>query len=87
METAMQRMEEAHTEMVQVMTQCMVNCNSKELPLGMQQVLDNHSQMVQMIPDMLAVADNNLSQNNLGSKKPRGEAEITLLAYKIYGEI
>jgi hypothetical protein len=36
---------------------------------------------------MLAVADNNLSQNNLGSKEPRGEAEITLLACKTCGEI
>jgi hypothetical protein len=57
----------------------MVNCDSKELPPGMQQVLDNHSQM---IPHMLAVADNNLSQNNLGSKEPRDDAEITLQACK-----
>jgi hypothetical protein len=65
----------------------MVNCDGKELPPGMQQVLDNHSQMVQMKPHMLAVADNNLSQNNPGSKEPRGEVEITLLACKICGEI
>jgi hypothetical protein len=87
MEIVMQQMVEVHTEMMQVMTQCMVHCDSKELPPGMQQVLDNHSQMVQMIPHMLAVTDNNLSQNNLSSKEPRGEAEITLLAYKISGEI
>jgi hypothetical protein len=36
---------------------------------------------------MLVVADNNLSQNNLGSQEPRGDAEITLLAYKIGEEI
>jgi hypothetical protein len=80
-------MVEVHTEMMQVMTQYIVNFDSKELPPGMQQVLYNHSQMVQMIPHMLAVADNKLSQNNLGSKEPRGEAEITLLACKIFGEI
>jgi hypothetical protein len=87
MDIVMQQMVEVHTEMMQVMTQCMVHCDSKELPPGMQQVLDNHSQMVQMIPHMLAVADNNLFQNNLGSMEIRGEAEITLLACKNCGEI
>jgi hypothetical protein len=87
MELAMQRMVEVHTEMMQVMTQYMVNCDSKELPPGMQQVLDNHSQMVQMMPHILSSTNDNLSQNNLGSKEPRGEAEITLLACKSYGEI
>jgi hypothetical protein len=43
--------------------------------------------MVQMIPHMLAVADNNLPQNNLGSKEPRDEAKVALLACKICGEI
>jgi hypothetical protein len=65
----------------------MVNRDSKELPPGMQQVLDNHSQMIQMIPHMLAVADDNLSQKNIGSKEPRDDAEITLLACKIGEEI
>jgi hypothetical protein len=87
MVVAIQQMVEVHTEIMQVMTQYMVNGDSKELPPGMEQVLDNHSQMVQMIPHMLAVADNNPPQNNLGSKEPRGEAEITLLACKICGEI
>jgi hypothetical protein len=36
---------------------------------------------------MLAVANNNLTQNNLGSKKTRGDVEITLQACKICGEI
>jgi hypothetical protein len=36
---------------------------------------------------MLAVADDNLSQKNLGSKEPRDDAEITLLACKIGEEI
>jgi hypothetical protein len=35
MEIAMQQMVEVHTEMMQVMTQDMVNCDSKELPPGM----------------------------------------------------
>jgi hypothetical protein len=84
--TAVQQMIEVHTEVMQVMTQCMIHWDSKVLPLGMQQVLDNHSQMVQMIPQILA-SINNLPQNNLGNKKPRDRAEITLQACKICGEI
>jgi hypothetical protein len=53
----------------------------------MQQVLDDHSRMVQMMPQILASINNNLPQNNLGSKEPRGEAKITLQACKICGEI
>jgi hypothetical protein len=69
------------------MTQYMVNGNSKELPPGMHQALDNHSQMIQMIPEMLAVANNNLPQDDVGSKESRGDAEIIQLACKNYGEI
>jgi hypothetical protein len=50
-------------------------------------VLDDHSQMVQMMPQILASTNNNLPQNDLGSKEPRDEAKITFLAYKIYGVI
>jgi hypothetical protein len=46
MEVVMQRVVEVHSGMMQVMTQYMVNRDSKELPPGMQQVLDNHSQMI-----------------------------------------
>jgi hypothetical protein len=35
MEIVLEQMVEVHTEMMQVMTQCMVNCDSKELPPGM----------------------------------------------------
>jgi hypothetical protein len=43
MEIAMQQMVEVHTEMIQVLTQDMVNRGSKNIPPGMQQVLDDHS--------------------------------------------
>jgi hypothetical protein len=76
----MQRMMEMHTEMMRVLTQILINTDSKRLPPGMQQVLDNHSQMIQMIPQMLVVANNKLPQNNLSSKEPIGETETTLLA-------
>jgi hypothetical protein len=45
----MQRMVEVHTQMMRVLTQNMFNHDSKELPPGMQQVLDDHSQIVQMM--------------------------------------
>jgi hypothetical protein len=35
----------------------------------------------------MASTDNNLPQNDHGSKEPRGDAEMTLWACKIYGEI
>jgi hypothetical protein len=41
--TAVQQMVEVHTEVMQVMTKCMIHWDSKELPPGMQQVLDDHS--------------------------------------------
>jgi hypothetical protein len=43
MEVAMQRMVEMHTEMMRVLTQHMINCDSNEIPPGMQQVLDDHT--------------------------------------------
>jgi hypothetical protein len=43
MEIAMQRMVEAPTKMTLLMTQYMVNRDSKMLPPGMQQLLDDHS--------------------------------------------
>jgi hypothetical protein len=60
METVMQQMVEEHTEMMRVLTQNMVNHDSKEIPPGMQQVLDNHTRIIQMISQNLASTNNNL---------------------------
>jgi hypothetical protein len=49
MEIAMQRMVKVHTEMMRVLTQNMVNRDSNEIPPGMQQVLDNHTRIIQMM--------------------------------------
>jgi hypothetical protein len=84
MEVARQQIFEVHTEMMRVMTQDMINPDSKELPPGMLQVLDNHSRIVQMMSQILASTNNNLPQNHHGSKEPRGDAEITLQACRIY---
>jgi hypothetical protein len=43
LEMAMQQLVEAHTGIMQMMTQNMANHDSKELPLRVQQVLDDHS--------------------------------------------
>jgi hypothetical protein len=84
MEIVMQQMVEVHSGIIRVMTQDMVNRDSKELPPGMPQVLDDHSRMVQMMSQILASTNNNLPQNNIGSKEPRDSAETTLLTCKIF---
>jgi hypothetical protein len=71
-------MVEVHAELMRVLTRNLINSGSKELPLGVQQVLDDYSRMVQMMPQILASTNNNLPQNNLGSKEPRDDAQITL---------
>jgi hypothetical protein len=87
LEIAMQRMVEVHTEMVRVLTPDMVNCGGKDIPPGMQQVLDDHSRIVQMMSQIVASANNSLPQNDHGGKEPRGGVEMTLQACKRYGEI
>jgi hypothetical protein len=87
MEIAMQRMVEAHTEMTQLMTQNMINHDSKSLPPGMQQLLDKDSRIVKMMSQILASTNNNLSQNDHGGKEPRDDVKVTLQACKICGEI
>jgi hypothetical protein len=80
-------MVEVHTEMMRVLTQDMVNCGSKNIPLGMQQVLDDHSRIVQMMSQIVASTNNSLPQNDHGGKEPRGDVEMTLQACKRCGEI
>jgi hypothetical protein len=41
----------------------MVNRDSKELPPGVQQVLDDHSRIVQMMSQIVASTNNSLPQN------------------------
>jgi hypothetical protein len=53
----------------------------------MQQVLNDHSRIVQMMSQILANTNNNPPQNNLGNKESRDGAVITLRACKICGKI
>jgi hypothetical protein len=73
--------------MMRVLTQDMVNYGNKDIPPGMQQVLDDHSRIVQMMSQMVASTNNSLPQNDHGGKEPRGDVEMTLQACKRCGEI
>jgi hypothetical protein len=64
-------MVEVHTEMMRVLTQNMVNCGNKDIPPGMQQVLNDHSRIVQMMSQIVANTNNSLPQNDHGAKTTR----------------
>jgi hypothetical protein len=85
MVSAIQRMVEVHAKLMQVMTQNLINSDDKELPPGMQQVLDDHSRMVQMMPQILA--STNLPQDKQYNRKIEEEIKTTMLACKICGEV
>jgi hypothetical protein len=65
----------------------MANRGSKNIPPGMQQVLDDHSPIVQMMSQILASTNNSLPQHDHGGKTTRGDVEIALQACKRCGEI
>jgi hypothetical protein len=83
----MQQLVEAHTGMMRVLTQNVVNRDSKELPPGVQQVLNDHSRIVQMMSQIVASSNNSLPQNDHGGKTTRGDVDMTLRACKRCGEI
>jgi hypothetical protein len=87
LEIAMQRMVEVHTKMMRLLTQNMVTRDSKELPPGMQQVLGDHSQIVQIMSKIVASTNNSLPQNGHGGKTTRVDVEMTLQACKRCGEL
>jgi hypothetical protein len=87
MKIAIKQMVETYTEITLLMTQDMVNRDSKNLPPRMWQQLDDHSRIVQMRSQIMASTSNNLPQNDHGSKEPRDDAEITMRACKICREI
>jgi RNA polymerase subunit RPABC4/transcription elongation factor Spt4 len=53
----------------------------------MQQVLDNHTRIVQMMSQILANSNDNLPWKDHGGKEPRGDVEMTLRACNVCGEI
>jgi hypothetical protein len=87
LEIAMQWMVEVHTKMMRVLTQDMVNRGSQNIPPGMQQVLDDHSRIVQMMSQIVASTNNSLPQNHHGGKESRDDTEMALQACKVCGEI
>jgi hypothetical protein len=64
----MQQLVEAHTGMMRVMTQNMTNHECKELPPGVQQLLNDHSRIVQMMSRMVASTNNSLPQEEHSGK-------------------
>jgi hypothetical protein len=83
----MQQLVEAHTGMMRVMTQNMANRDSKELPPGVQQILNDHSRIVQMMSQMVTSAYNSLPQVEHGEKPTKTNAEIIGQACKRCGEV
>jgi hypothetical protein len=73
--------------MMRVLTQNVANRDSKELPPGVQQVLDDHSRIVQMMSQIVVGTNNSLPQNDHGGKEPRGDVEMTPRACKRCGVI
>jgi hypothetical protein len=83
----MQQLVEAHTGMMRVMTQNMVNRDSEELPPGVQQVLNDHSRIVQIMSQLVASTYNSLPQDEHGGKPTQVDVEMTQQACKRCGEI
>jgi hypothetical protein len=77
LEIAMQRMVEVHTEMMRVLTQDKVNCGNNEIPPGVQQVLDDHSRIVQMRSQIVASTNNSIPQDDHGEKPTKVDVEMT----------
>jgi hypothetical protein len=82
---AMQRMVEVHIELMRVLTQNMVNRDSNEIPLGVQQVLDDHSRIVQMMSQIVASTNNSLPQDDHGGKPTKVDVEMIRQACKRCG--
>jgi cellular nucleic acid-binding protein len=87
LEIAMQQLVEAHTGIMRVMTQNMANREYKELPPGVQQILNDHSRIVLMMSQMVASNHNSLPQEEHGGKRTQVNAEMIQQACKRCGEI
>jgi hypothetical protein len=77
LEIAMLQLVEAHTGMMRMLTQIMVNRDSKEVPPGIQQVLDDHSRIVQMMSQIVASTNNSLPQDEHSGKPTKVDAKMT----------
>jgi hypothetical protein len=84
MVSAIQRIVEVHAELMQAMNQNLITSDSKELPPGMQQLLDDHPRMVKMMPQILA--STNLLQDHQCNRKMEKEIKTTMPVCKICGE-
>jgi hypothetical protein len=69
------------------MTQNMANHDSKELPLGVQHVLDDHSRIVQMMSQIVSSTNNSLPQDEHGEEPTKVDTEMICQACKRCGEV
>jgi hypothetical protein len=77
LEIAIQQLVEAHIGMMRVLTQNVVNRDSKELPTEVQQVMDDPSRIVQMRSQIVASTNNSLPQDDHGEKPTKVDVEMT----------
>jgi hypothetical protein len=70
-----------------MLTQIKSKRDSQELPPGIQQVLDDHSRIVQMMSQLVTSTNNSLPQDEYGEKPTQVNAEMTQQACKRCGEI
>jgi hypothetical protein len=75
-----------HTQLTQVITQNMISSKSNELPLGVQQLLDAHTRIVQMASRIMT-NNNNISPSDPSNDKSEEHVVIRNRACKLCGDI
>jgi hypothetical protein len=70
-----------------MMTQSLANRDGRDLPMGVQLVLDNHSQIVQIISQMMPSTNNSLPQSDLDGRPAKDDVQATQRACERCGEI
>src|SRR6266480_1572619 len=69
------------------MIQSMTSNNSNGIPMELQQLISNHTQMVQMMSRIMEERNKRLTPNDHGNSSSKPEVEIRPRACKTCGEI
>ncbi len=83
----MKQMIEAQTQLTQLVIQSMTSNNSNGIPMELQQLIGNHTQMVQMMSRIMEERNKRLTPNDPGKGSSKPEVEIRPRACKTCGEI
>ena len=78
---------EAQSQLMQLMVQNQVHNHNRELPQGMQQLLDNQTHIVQMMCHNMTNSNMNPPQMDIGNKDVKGSSLTKPQACKTCGEI